>query len=58
MLTLIARGCNAILSRQRGVFLPLFALVQPAPDALRCSSADRHILSPRALAAVMRHRRP
>lgn len=57
MLTLIARGCNAILSRQRGVFLPLFALAQPAPDALR-SSADRNILSPRALAAVMRHRRP
>ena len=58
MLTLIARGCNVMLSRQRGVFVPLASLAQQAPEVPRSSGEFTQILSPRAVAAVARHRRP
>ena len=58
MLTLIARGCKAMLSRERGVFFPLAGLVQQAPEVPRRSGEPMQLLSPRAVAAVARHRRP
>jgi len=58
MSTLIARGCYAMLSRQRGVFTPIIGATRSAPAVPRCCGECPQILSPRATAAVARHRRP
>ena len=58
MLTLIARGYNTLLSRQRGEFTPL-ALRGQMPRRLPRDPGRRlHVPSGRAIAAVLRHRRP
>lgn len=56
MLTLIARGCNALLAI--GPNAPLVRSAAAAPFVPRRSGDRPQAPSPRVIAAVARHRRP
>ena len=61
MLTLIARGYKIMLSRQRGIFLPLAGNARqrhPPHHAPRLCGKPVLLVSPREAAAVARHLRP
>jgi len=58
MLAFITRGCNKVVSRQHGAYLPMIRPAHFRHHVPRRCEVHLLTVSPRASAALRRHRRP